>query len=91
VGSKFDKPPLHLASHSALKGWILDWIGREKEEKIAWAFFTLYNLWSVRNDAREYGVIAVPVSIVRRSVEGVAEWWNIHHPNKLKSPSVKEH
>jgi ribonuclease HI len=21
----------------------------------------------------------------------VIEWWNIHHPNKLKSPSVKEH
>jgi hypothetical protein len=70
VGSKFDKPPLHLSSHSALKGWILDWIGREKEEKIAWAFSTLYNLWSARNDAREHGVIADPVSIVRRSVEG---------------------
>jgi hypothetical protein len=69
----------------------LDWIGREKEKKIAWAFFTLYNLWSARNDAREHGVIADPVSIVRRSVEGVTKWWNIHHPNKLKSPSVKEH
>jgi hypothetical protein len=53
TGMPIDKPPDFLSSHSKLKGWLLDWLGRVEENAIARMMMLVYNLWMARNDARD--------------------------------------
>jgi hypothetical protein len=53
LGVVMEKPPAHLACHSQLKGWLLDWIGKLDGRLAATVMMLLYYLWQARNDARE--------------------------------------
>jgi hypothetical protein len=78
TGVTLDKPPRNLSCHSELKGWLLDWIGKEKGDKVAWMMMLLYNLWQARNEARETERIEDPKTIAKRTVAGIEEWAQVH-------------
>jgi hypothetical protein len=53
IGFKSPPPPKTLRCHSELKGWLLDWIGKAKDDELGWFCMMVYNIWLSRNDARE--------------------------------------
>jgi ribonuclease HI len=88
---RVDVPPRNLTHHSDLKGWLLDWIGKGTDDQVALLSRMVYNLWMARNDARETKRMGDPRSIVRRSMEEMQEWLDVHHKPMVSSASRGEH
>jgi hypothetical protein len=84
LGLGFEKPPKFIRSHSELKCWLLEWMGKSKHEIIDWFMLLVYNLWLARNDSRESQSIEDPRSIVRRTLAGMEEWREFHKPKDPK-------
>uniref|UniRef100_A0ACD5Z754 Uncharacterized protein n=1 Tax=Avena sativa TaxID=4498 RepID=A0ACD5Z754_AVESA len=76
-GLAVEKPPENTRCHADLKGWLLDVIGRSSSEQNTWMLMLLYNLWLVRNDAREPGKMEDPRITVRRTAAAIEEWHNL--------------
>jgi hypothetical protein len=53
TGVAIDKPHRRLVNHAALKGWLLDGLGKADDRSAAWVLMLVYNLWLARNDAME--------------------------------------
>jgi hypothetical protein len=77
-----------LRCHSELKGWLLDWIGKATDDQVAWFSMMIYNMWQVRNDARETQKLADPKTVVLKSAAALEEWGNIQKP-QLATTSTK--
>jgi hypothetical protein len=96
LGLEFERPPKNIRSHSDLKCWLLEWMGKSAHEIIEWFVLLIYNLWLARNEARDSLYIEDPRSIVKGTIEGMEEWKEVHRPNvsrmivrEVWSPRVK--
>jgi ribonuclease HI len=87
----FDHPPGSLRSHSELRWWMLDWLGRSNDQNMALMMMHLYHIWLARNDAREAIQIEDPRSVARRTVAAIEEWNNIQNPPQPKVATPVEH
>jgi hypothetical protein len=74
TGLGLHSPDATVLRQRELTGWILDWLGQLEEKELAVGIMVLYQMWLVRNEAREEDRITDPQDVARRSIFLVEEW-----------------
>jgi ribonuclease HI len=90
TGFKTPMPPTNLRCHSELKGWLLDWIGKAKDDELSWFCMMIYKLWLSRNDARDSKEMEDPRAVAIRTKVAVEEWQAINGVSKTPSCKTEE-